>query len=498
MNRNERPAFPGFVAAALTGPAAVAAVVILVAILVNLGPLHRLQDADSLMPVLVSLYQWQPFFWEQDRYGMLIPLLAIGIHHPFYNLIVQNALTSIAALVGFFALARIATERLWIVAGSAAATLFLLTGSEPWRFNLLTTFGPFAHGLGITAAGAAVIIAGERLGRRRLLLGTLLLVLGEWVYTAAAFLLIPALVLRGWLARADRPLATRSLICAALTAGALLLSVTFSATAPVRMKYATLPVLEWLGCWIGLVENAGGEGLLGPRQVAMLSILFVAGVVTLAVRRGRSAPEYGAWLPLVAGALVLVGMMGTINWTQSQGLAGRYSLGSVVALDVAAVAFAAAALIGGVSESARRRVSMAALASLLAAALVLYHPSSPSQARRDLDPAAGARTAEVIDAGITHVAGSYWTVWPTVYHANLVLFERGSRRRIWGIAHRASPTADRWARIPLADWRVAAIPEEFQDPWTAEVLRAYHIPPLRPIARLRTFTVMVPDTTSRR
>src|SRR5258708_30745891 len=39
------------------------------------GSLHQEQHADAIINVLASLYAWEPFFWEQDRYGALVPLL---------------------------------------------------------------------------------------------------------------------------------------------------------------------------------------------------------------------------------------------------------------------------------------------------------------------------------------------------------------------------------------------------------------------------------------
>src|SRR5262245_15413960 len=71
----------------------------------DLGTLHRLQHGDSLMPVLVSLQRWTPYFWEQDRYGMLIPLLARPVTNPFANLLFQGFLNVTFGLAAFFLLA---------------------------------------------------------------------------------------------------------------------------------------------------------------------------------------------------------------------------------------------------------------------------------------------------------------------------------------------------------------------------------------------------------
>ncbi|HEY2740287.1 MAG TPA: hypothetical protein VGK45_17890, partial [Thermoanaerobaculia bacterium] len=91
------------------GIAWLAAVTVLAALLagwMDLSPLHRYHNSDSLIPVLVSLDRWTPFFWEQNRFGMLLPLLALPFRHPFQNLLVQVWLRLFALVLSFFLLAR--------------------------------------------------------------------------------------------------------------------------------------------------------------------------------------------------------------------------------------------------------------------------------------------------------------------------------------------------------------------------------------------------------
>ena len=46
------------------------------ALLLDLSGFHALEHGDSIVPVLVSLQRWTPFYWDQERFGMLVPLLA--------------------------------------------------------------------------------------------------------------------------------------------------------------------------------------------------------------------------------------------------------------------------------------------------------------------------------------------------------------------------------------------------------------------------------------
>src|SRR5436305_14423335 len=76
------------------------------AVWIGLGTLHDYDHADSLLPVLVSTQRWTPFFWGQDRFGMLIPLLAMPIRHPLGNLLAQGWMMTAAGLLAPSATAR--------------------------------------------------------------------------------------------------------------------------------------------------------------------------------------------------------------------------------------------------------------------------------------------------------------------------------------------------------------------------------------------------------
>src|SRR5271166_828919 len=73
---------------------------------VDLGAYHRIHGADNLVPIFVSLWRWTPFYWECNRIGMLLPLLAMPFHNPLNNLLVQAGLALFATFTLFFLLSR--------------------------------------------------------------------------------------------------------------------------------------------------------------------------------------------------------------------------------------------------------------------------------------------------------------------------------------------------------------------------------------------------------
>src|SRR5262249_37285939 len=113
------------------------------AVTIDLGTLHRLHNADSLLPVLVSVQHWQPFSWVQDRLGMMLPLLALPLHDPFANLLLQSGLGVFAGLLGFFLLARFAWAPQYVLCGLIAAVVFLVCCPPELRFQYLLGHQPY-------------------------------------------------------------------------------------------------------------------------------------------------------------------------------------------------------------------------------------------------------------------------------------------------------------------------------------------------------------------
>src|ERR1700712_4412402 len=117
--------------------AIVSIVIAVLALAMGLGTLHDYDHADSLLPVLVSTQRWTPFFWGQDRFGMLVPLLAMPLRDPLANLLAQGWMMTSAALLAPFAAARFLTGRgdQWMAIGAATNLLFLVVTPAVVQFD---------------------------------------------------------------------------------------------------------------------------------------------------------------------------------------------------------------------------------------------------------------------------------------------------------------------------------------------------------------------------
>jgi hypothetical protein len=442
---------------------------------IDLGNLHRFENSDSLIPILVSLYRWTPFFWEQNRYGMLVPGLTCWIQHPLMNLLVQDGITAFACLATVFLLARylLPNRSYPLVAAWGIGTMLLLV--PPWQCFLLLV--NTCYGVALALGLGGLLLAEARPGATRQLIAVLLLLSAHWVYSAVALLLGPLVALRFWLIlpRSDAGAFRRQLlmVITACLAGILMTRLAPSAHTVIQ----TLPVAEWPEGWRQLLLHlaiafAPGSWLLG--------LLLAAGAgILLARSRGcHTSFKYSlraAFILAVAGIPSAL-FMGIQVHVQQNDFDARYLLPSVLVWQGALAAAAVTPLVGILRPHVVRRLYLLAGPSLFLTAIFSYGFPSLTSVRIDLDRTLGERTEEVLAGRCTHIVGSYWKVWATVYHANLALYERGEQHRLWGISERCKPTRLFWKQVAPQDLRIA-VPVE-KDPAADYFLVRYGFPPL--------------------
>ncbi len=479
------------------------------AALVDLGRLHRLEQGDSLIPALVSLQRWTPFYWDQERFGMLVPLLALPIRDPLGNLLAQRALTAFAGLAAVVLLARhVLAGRDWPLAGALAAGALLLLAPAPWLFEYLAC-QPYGVSLALAVAGLVVAERPSPTAARdgwtgpapvswpRLLAGLLLVVAAHWVNAAIGLVLLGLAVAR---AGADlleasprrevgRRLAREAaLLGAGLGAGQLFLRLYPLLTGNrLRLAMGTLPADRLPEAWGALFATAWRAAM--PWGLALAAIA-ATGVALLSTRplRAHLASALLRAGALLTAALAYALFAGGLEWVEANAFHWRYLAPSAVLVHLAAVSLLAEPL------ARLRRLAPAAgagaLALLPAAALVAYGAPSLARVRADLDLATGARTEDVLAERCDLVTGDYWSVWPTVWHAALVARERGLERRVYGLTHRANPTVPAWKGRAPESLRICrpAGEEEHAERW----LRAFHLWPVRVVGRRGTLEVLVP------
>ncbi|HET8541910.1 MAG TPA: hypothetical protein VFL83_18680 [Anaeromyxobacter sp.] len=468
------------------------------AVLVDLGALHALEHADAIVPVLVSLQRWTPFYWDQERYGMLVPLLALPVRDPFWNLLLQRGLLVLAGLAAVLLLARhVLAGRDWPLAGLAAAGGLLLAAPAPWLFEFLGD-QPYGLSVALALAGLAVAEPGPDRRRRpmRLAWGLVLVVAAHWVNAATGvFLLLLAAgraaadLLEGEDAAAVVPRlgVDGALLAAGLAAGqAFLFAYPALSGQPLRLATGMLPASAWPHAWGAFLGNAWAASAPWGAALAGAAALGAALLATRPLRAHLPAALVRA-AALAAAALAYALFAGSLRWVEENAFHWRYLAPSAVLVHLAATSLLAEPLAR--LPRLARGSGAGALALVPLAALAAYGPPSPARARADLDRVAGAHTADVLAARCALVAGDYWSVWPAVWHARLALRERGDPREVWGVTHRTRATVLQWW-ADRASLRICR--PRGEDAAAERWLRAFHLWPARVVERRATLDVLEP------
>lgn len=452
--------------------ATVLAVAAVLAVWADLSPLHRFHNSDSLVPILVSLDRWTPFYWEQNRFGMLVPLLALPVRDPFANLLVQVGLRLLALFLSFFLLARTVVPRPWWPAVGALTLGLFLVGKDLAQQNF-QQMQPYFQAMALALGGVGLMERTSRTARTSRtsrtsvspgffvlavlavpavldVLASSLIALAFWISPATLFWLVPLLVLRRVLGLVGRILLP--LVIAGASFVAVLLAARWSVYQGTDLGFA--PIADWPRGWLALARNAGAW--LGLDVLLALAILLLAALLIFRLSRGMGGrPALAFALCLLGTAAVELLILGTTGWVHLNGFRFRFLSTVLLALATTGPALYLGLLLEGRPARWGRVANVLALGLLLPLALWRYGLPSSAAARASLDAGQEAAAArEIADAGCTHVLGDYWRVWPAVFQSRVLLRERDEERKVWGITYRSTPTRDLWWP---RDWTAARI-----------------------------------------
>jgi hypothetical protein len=439
-----------------------------IALCMGLGTLHDGNNADSLLMVLVSTQRWTPFYWGQDRYGMLVPLLATPVHDPLVNLLVQGWMRTLAGLLAPFVVARFLCGRgeAWLPAGALANLLLLLFASSELQFDW---FGAQPHALAIALGFAALVAIEEARDWAGRGVALLLMLLASWINVSIVIALAPALVLRGGARVAS------GAIIALGTAGGILASRLVNVPAT---STALVPISEWPHAWSELLGSAwrvtAHASLLGPT-------LVVAALGALALWRQGQRPALRAAAAAAGIGLANWIAVGTFEWVRLNLYYPRYLLPSFLMLAVAG-----AILCTAPARRHFRALGAGAGLALAAFALFLYGAPSLGRLERSLDERLGQMTPDILSSHATLVAGSYWTVWPAVFHANMRRYREHEDGQILGLTYRSAATDPLWLARPEPILVATALGDAAAADFAAQVGRQLDLVEHRPTIDLFT------------
>lgn len=424
---------------------------------IDLSRFHEGQHADALLPVMVSLYEWQPFYWEQDRLGMLLPALALPFRHPLANLLVQNGLAIFGGLASFGILARyLVRDATWVGIGAGGAIVFLLAFPVGERFQVLNGAQPYPIAV-LLALGGILVAAGTGRPVARVLAAMALTLLAYWYNAGIGVVIAPLVAWRfaaSWIRGESKW--REGFIATLLTACGTVCGRLLMALADSRATNFTLSESStWPCAWHTMAMKVY---LRFEGYFEVLAALAAIGLLWLAIPATRAAAAK-CWLILavvVAWVLSQGLFAGTTTWAVMNNYDARYLYPGLMGLAMASVGVAVGPLL-----ALRPRLSPVwVLIALPLAAVCAYGTPSVAAARASIDNATGRWTNDILDGGCTHVVGEYWHVWPATFHANMTLADRGDPRILWAVAFRSRPTHRHWLSFPQARMRLGVLKTE--------------------------------------
>jgi hypothetical protein len=407
--------------------------IIVTALWMALGDFHKNHNGDSIILSLISQQHWTPYFWGSNRYGMLVPLLAKPFQDPLANLIVIVFVGTLSGLACSFVLMKyfFPESELWY----AAAAL-----QNIWLLALTTASAQFdwfvvqCYGVSLLLGFTSLIL----LDKRRFWSALFLLLVTHWVNSAALVVLLPLLLLHHLLEHRLRDL-FQSVIVLGVSAAVGIVAMRL---APYKdTNTGLLPAQLWPDGWGELLQMT--HRLIVPNATVLLWMI-VPSLLCLSLLlfgwSGRHAVQVAFGLCLIGIAYWL--FSGALVWVKMSIYYPRYVYISLLLFSLALSIVIVAVLDRFVRGN--RWVGIVFTGVMFIAAAAIYGTPSIAKVHKDIDDKYGRLTPDILASGVELISGDYWMVWPAVFHADLILYERGEDRRIYGLSYRYQSTFSKW------------------------------------------------------
>jgi len=178
--------------------------------------------------------------------------------------------------------------------------------------------------------------------------------------------------------------------------------------------------------------------VIQPR-VAVMTIVVCSATFFLNDRSKRR--DISSSVMAFAVALFYLLAVGTSSWVRMNQYSARYVFPSLMFFGLALVIPLASAL-----QRQWSRITVVSFIGLELVAAIVYGRPSWSRLNSRLDARFGTVSRDVAASNATVVAGDYWTVWPTVFYANVLRYRLGGGARVYGLTTRSEPTDELWLK----------------------------------------------------
>ncbi|PIE18864.1 MAG: hypothetical protein CSA65_03950 [Proteobacteria bacterium] len=517
---------------------AICVLLALAAYWLNLTSLQQHHNADSLVPALMSIDYLTPFYWGQERVGAFSSVLVASIDDPLRVVLVRSWISifcGMLALCGILAYLRV---RNWGAKALVALIALLLILSPPRVFSFFV--GQYLYGESLALGAGALLLLDQR--RIRLLsargvAGLALLLLAHWVNLAVMGALLPIVVMRALLQGSfkrhttprqltfsfAKPSLRTRLLCR-LEAGSsadlsrVVVAILLAWATNILFARIYQSVLEGPlgipatdfgflspGRWpeaLGALFAETWKDFGRQRLVVALSAAVVLGVVSWLWRGSRELmSEAGrAAGVLLASAFAYTCLVAANAHVALNAFNSRYMTLPLALAILGASCFASPLVEHGLGviatrlplELRRYRAGPASVVVLIGAIGALYGWPQTNVLSEHLERNWGALTREARAVQCTHLLGSYWTVWPSIFLSRVMDQKTGKHRPLWGLTHRGKATEHQWRlRFPDSALRIC-VPHDTSTRDRRFFRAHFKLPPLFRASRYKRIDLFLP------
>jgi hypothetical protein len=150
---------------------------------VNFSWIQSWHNSDTIIPALISIEKYTPFYWSENRFGMLVPLLVAPVRDYGWNLLAQSqiiVLSGIGVLVLLSAFDRRSRTASAVTVSLAAFPLFALF-KPVGTIVLLLPGSPYLAALFLLLSALHLLLVAPTHPAMRWIAGAVLLLLSFWV-----------------------------------------------------------------------------------------------------------------------------------------------------------------------------------------------------------------------------------------------------------------------------------------------------------------------------
>lgn len=488
--------------------------ILLVAAFVIFGNYIRFQHSDNAVIAILSTSAWSPYLWEQNRYGMLLPLLTSWIHGPFTNFLVESFLNIAAGLSSIYLISVYLFLRIDLrayrdsrlgIPGLIAVLLLLISLPLGTLYDYFSLGQPYGLSICLTVTGllclfCALSSQGDSQWNRVKIsalnwTSCILVLVGFWVaptpfliFAGMEFGFLSMCALRsGSLKRPTEFLKEHSyeVFALAILLFSFLVNRLMLRASWDHHNYAVfLSPRERLPSLITYSRVFMSKYITWP---VIVSVLVAFAGIWIGVRRKRMD-----WVRIGIATLIAViffVFVSELLWTKANLYYHTYPLPAVVL----AYGIMGACISGAVAGwSKRNRTLVAGLATfaIICVSIMRFQPRSPRRVRTIANDMFGRYSDAIIDHRCTYTIGNYWKVWIRLMMARQRLLERGGTDHIWGITYRAGNNEYLWRR------EIAGRFCGYDDDDSGAVqfyVKYFKLPKLRQIEKVDGITVYLPE-----